>query len=166
MVQDLRFALRMLLRKPGLTLIAVLTLSLGIGANTAIFSVVNAVLLKPLPYANPERLVMLWESGAKTGGVFDARMSNFLAWRDAQEVFTQLGAYQYQDFNLSGGERPERIQGVFVTANLFPLLGVQPVEGRNFAPEEERASQHQVVIVSHDFWRQRLVAIQTSKRKR
>jgi putative ABC transport system permease protein len=153
MVQDLRFALRMLLRKPGLTLIAILTLSLGIGANTAIFSVIHAVLLKPLPYANPERLVMLWESNAKTGGVFDVRTSNFLAWRDAQQVFTQLGAYQYQDFSLSGGERPERIQGVFVTANLFPLLGVQPVRGRNFAPEEERAGQHRVVIVSHDFWR-------------
>jgi putative ABC transport system permease protein len=156
MVQDLRFALRMLLRKPGLTLIAVLTLGLAIGANTAIFSVIHAVLLKPLPYANPERLVMLWESDARTGGVFDVRTSNFLAWRDAQQVFTHLGGYQYQDFNLSGGERPERIQGVFVTANLFPLLGVQPIRGRNFAPEEERAGQHQVVIVSHDFWRQHL----------
>jgi putative ABC transport system permease protein len=155
MFQDLRFALRMLLKRPGFTLIAILTLSLGIGANTAIFSVVHAVLLKPLPYATPERLVMLWESSPKIGGEFDVRINHFLAWRDEQQVFAQLAAYQYQDFNLSGGDRPERIQGVLVTANLFPLLGVQPAEGRNFLPEEERDGQHRVAIVSHDFWRRR-----------
>ncbi len=155
MIQDLRFAVRMLLKKPGITFIAILTLSLGIGANTAIFSVVHAVLLKPLPYADPERLVMLWESSEKIGGEFDVRISNFLAWREEQQVFAQLAAYQYQDFNLSSGNRPERIQGVLVTATLFSLLGVQPAAGRNFLPEEERYGQHRVVIVSHDFWRRR-----------
>jgi putative ABC transport system permease protein len=153
--QDLRFGARMLAKKPGFTMMAVITLALGVGANTAIFSVVHAVLLKPLPYTAPERLVMLWESDAKTGGEFDVRISNFLAWRDGQRAFTQLGAFQYQDFNLSGGDRPERIQGVLVTANLFPLLGAQPAAGRDFLPEEERDGQHRVVIVSHDFWRRR-----------
>jgi putative ABC transport system permease protein len=155
MIQDLRFAVRMLLKRPGITLIAILTLSLGVGANTAIFSVVHAVLLKPLPYAAPERLAMLWESSAKIGGKFDVRINHFLAWRDDQKVFTELAAYQYQDFNLSGGDRPERIQGVLVTANLFPTLGAQPAAGRGFLPEEERAGRHRVVIVSHDFWRRR-----------
>jgi len=155
MVQDLRFAVRMLLQKPGYSLIAILTLGLGIGANTAIFSVVHAVLLKPLPYADPERLVMVWESSVKIGSEATPRMMNFLAWRDEQQVFSQLGAYQYQDFNLSGSGRPERIQGVRVTANLFSLLGVQPLAGRKFLPEEEREGQHRVVIISHDFWRQR-----------
>jgi putative ABC transport system permease protein len=155
MIQDLRFAVRMLLKKPGFALTAILTLSLGVGANTAIFSVVHAVLLKPLPYADPERLVMLWESSAKIGGEFDVRISDFLAWRDEQQVFAQLAAFQYQDFNLSSSDRPERIQGVLVTANLFPLLGVQPATGRNFLPEEEHYGRHRVVIVSHDFWLQR-----------
>jgi putative ABC transport system permease protein len=153
--QDLRYGIRMLRRNPGFTFVAVLTLSLGIGANTAIFSVVRAILLKPLPYTDPERLVMVWESSAKTGGEFDVRISNFLAWRDEQQVFAQLAAFQYQDFNLSGGDRPERIQGVLITANLFPLLGAQPAAGRNFLPEEERDGWHRVVIVSHDFWRRR-----------
>jgi len=113
--QDLRYGARMLAKNPGFTLIAVITLALGIGANTAIFSVVHAVLLKPLPYTDPERLVMVWESDAKTGGEFDVRIMNFLAWRDEQQVFTQLAAFQYQDFNLSGGDRPERIQGAVLT---------------------------------------------------
>src|SRR5215813_15491058 len=110
--QDLRYGVRTLMKSPGFAFVAVLTLALGIGANTAIFSVVHAVLLKPLPYTDPERLVMVWESDAKTGGEFDVRIMNFLAWRDEQQVFTQLAAFQYQDFNLSGGDRPERIQGV------------------------------------------------------
>src|SRR5262249_16190268 len=151
--QDLRYGARMLVRNPGFTLMAVITLALGIGANTAIFSVVRAVLLKPLPYTDPERLVMVWESDAKTGGEVDVRISDFLAWRDEQQAFTQMGAFDYQDFNLSGGDRPERIQGVLVTANLFPLLGAQPAAGRNFLPEEERDGRHRVVIISQDFQR-------------
>ncbi len=153
--QDLRYGARMLVKNPGFTLVAVITLALGIGANTAIFSVVHAVLLKPLPYTDPERLVMVWESSAKSGGEFTPRIKNFLVWREQQQVFAQLGAFQYQDFNLSGGDRPERIQGVRVTANLFSLLGVQPAAGRDFLPEEELDGQHRVVIISHDFWRRR-----------
>jgi len=158
MIQDLRFAVRMLLKKPSFTLISILTLSLGIGANTAIFSVVYSVLLKPLPYKDPERLVMVWESSAKRSDEVTVRINNFLAWRERQQVFTQLAAFQYQDFNLSSSDRPERLQGVWVTANLLPLLGVQPVMGRNFLPEEEHYGQHRIVIVSYDFWLQHLGA--------
>src|SRR5262249_23747175 len=153
LLQDLRYGARMLVSNPSFALTAVITLALGIGANTAIFSVVRAVLLKPLPYTHPERLVMVRQSAAKTGGEFDVRISNFLAWRDEQRAFTQLAAFQYQDFNLSGGDRPERIQGVLVTANLFPLLGAQPAAGRNFLPEEEHDGRHRVVIISQDFQR-------------
>ena len=151
--QDLRYGARMLLRRPAFTLIAVVTLALGIGANTAVFSVIHAVLLRPLPYADPERLMMLWESDAKEGGEFAVRVKNFLAWRDQQQAFVQLAAFQYQDLNLSGGDRPERVQGLSVTADLFPLLGVRPAGGRDFLPEEEQEGRHRVVIISDDFRR-------------
>src|SRR5262249_14209011 len=150
LIQYLRYGVRTLMKSPGFAFVAVLTLALGIGANTAIFSVVHAVLLKPLPYTDPERLVMVWESDAKTGGEFGARIMNFLAWRDERQVFMQLAAFQYQDFNLSGGDRPERIQGALVTANLFPMLGAQPAAGRNFLPEAEHNGQHRIVIISQD----------------
>jgi putative ABC transport system permease protein len=158
LLQDLRFGQRMLMKKPGFTLIAVITLALGIGANTAIFSVVNGVLLSPLPYADPERLAMVWESGAKTGGEYEVRVQNFLSWRQQQQVFDQIAAFQYQDFNLTGGDQPERLQAVYVTANMFPLLGVQPALGRNFSPTEERFGQHRVVIISQDFRQRHLGA--------
>ena len=149
--QDVRYGARVLLKNPGFALNVMLTLALGIGANTAIFSVVNAVLLRPLPYANPGKLAMVWESNTKDGGEIAVRVNNFLAWREQQQVFEQLGAFQYQDFNLSGGDRPERIQGLRVTANLFSLVGVRPAAGRDFLPEEERDGQHRVVIISQDF---------------
>jgi len=151
LMQDLRFGLRMLRKNPGFSFVAILKLTLGIGANTAIFSVVNAVLLNPLPYADPDRLMMVWESGAKTGGEYAVRVQNFLAWQRQQQVFEHIGAFQYQDFNLTGNDKPERIQAVYVTANLFPLLGVQPALGRGFLTEEERHGRHRVVIISQDF---------------
>ncbi len=153
LLQDLRFGLLMLRKQPDFSLIAVLTLALGIGANTAIFSVINGVLLSPLPYADPERLALVWESVAKTGGEYAVRVQNFLSWRQQQQVFDQIAAFQYQDFNLTGGDQPERVQAVYVTANMFPLLGVQPALGRNFSPTEERFGRHRVVIISQDFRR-------------
>ncbi len=159
MFQDLRFGLRMLLKNPGFTLIAVLTLALGIGANTAIFSVVNAVLLRPLPYPEPERLIRLWESNPGRGWPeFSASAPNFADWRKQQTVFEQLAAYGFDTFNLTGGGEPERVFALGVTANLFPTLGTPPALGRNFLPEEEQPGRHRVAILSDGLWQRRFGA--------
>ena len=135
-VLDVRYALRMLIRNPGFTLISVLALGLGIGANTAIFSVVNSVLLRPLPFKDPERLAMIWEKNiprSRDRNVVSP--ANYLDWRDQNQSFEQIGAYLFtlQPLNLatSGGE-PERVMGALVTAEVFPLLGIQPFMGRTF----------------------------------
>ncbi len=152
--QDLRYGVRMLLKNPGFTLIAVLTLALGIGANTAIFSVINTILLRPLPYAAPEQLVMVWESfpGSREN---PSMPSNFADWRAQNQVFTDMAAWVEQTFNLSGGGDPEKLEGLRVTANLFALLGVKPVLGRTFLPEEDRPGASQVVLISFSLWQRR-----------
>ena len=157
LLQDLRFGVRMLLKHPGFTFIAVMTLALGIGANTAIFSIVNAVLLRQLPYPEPSRLVMLW-STMQSQGVSSSGSSlpDYREWRDHNHVFEGLGGYYYGDFNLSGASRePERVQGGRVTANLFQVLGVAPAMGRGFLPEEEKWGRHQVVMLSYELWQRR-----------
>lgn len=159
MIQDLRYGVRMLLKHPGFTTIAVITLALGIGANTAIFSVVNAVLLRPLPYQEPERLIRLWESNPGRGlPEFSASALNFEDWRKQQTVCEQLAAYEFATFNLTGGGEPERVAALGVTANLFPTLGTPPALGRNFLPEEEQAGRHRVAILSDGLWRRRFGA--------
>jgi len=159
MFQDLRYGVRMLLKTPGFTVVAVLTLALGIGANTTIYSVVNAVVLRPLPYPEPERLVRLWESNPKRGlPEFSVSAPNFADWRNQQESFEQLAAYEYTTFNLTGDGEPQRIAGLAVTANLFPALGILPVLGRNFLSEEEQAGSYRVVILSNDLWQRRFAA--------
>jgi putative ABC transport system permease protein len=157
LVYDVRYGIRMLARNPGFTVVAVLTLALGIGANTAIFSVVNAVLLRPLPFANPERLVTLFERNLKMGYDQNApAAANYLDWRAQNRVFTQMAAYGGDgQFNLSGAERPERVAGAAVTANLFPLLGVSPLLGRAFATEEEQPGNDRVVVLSYGLWKER-----------
>src|SRR5436190_15226986 len=145
--QDLRYGARMLRRRPGFTLIAVLTLALGIGANTAIFSVVNAVLLRSLPYPEPERLIRLWESNPGRGWPeFSASAPNFEDWRKQQAVCEQLAAYEFTTFNFTGSGEPERVAALSVTATLFPVLGTLPARGRNFLPAEEQAGQSHVAI--------------------
>jgi len=157
--QDLRYGFRMLLKRPGFTAIAVLALALGIGANTAIFSVVNAVLLRPLPYKDPARLMAVWETNAQLGPEMRNRnevaLGNFRDWRARSQVFEQLGALFYANVNLTGVAEPERIQSVVVTTNLFQVLGVQPMVGRSFSPEEEKPGSPRVVILSHGLWQQR-----------
>src|SRR5262245_19247197 len=152
--QDLRYGARMLLKRPGFTLVAVVTLSLGIGANTAIFSVVNAVLLRPLPYAEPERLVWLW--GNVRGGTNRASVSplDFLDYREQSRSFEQLGAFFSPGIvvNLTGGGEPERLRGSAVTANYFDLFGVKPAFGRAFLAEDEEAGGAKVVVLSHRLW--------------
>jgi putative ABC transport system permease protein len=158
-LQDVRYGLRMLMKRPGFTAVAVIALALGIGANTAIFSVVNAVLLRPLPFKEPERLVAVWETNAKLGAELRDRnevaMANFLDWRKQNQVFEQLAALAYANVNLTGVAEPERIQGAVVTTNLFQALGVLPLAGRAFLPEEEQVSSPRAVIISHGLWQRR-----------
>ena len=153
LVHDLRFGVRMMVRNPLFTVIAIVTLALGIGANTAIFSVVDAVLLRPLPYPQPDRLVFLWSHDTPRGG---SSVPDYREWRDHNQVFEGLGAFYYGDFNLSAGaEAPERVQGAQVTANLFQVLQVSPALGRLFTPEEEQFGKHHVALLSDKLWQRR-----------
>ncbi len=157
--QDLRYALRMLFKNPGFTAVAVLTLALGIGANTAIFSVVNTVLLQPLPYKDPDRLVMVWEDSTKAGFPRDTpAAANYINWRDQNQVFEGMAAIADTSLNLTGVGEPERIDGRRVSANLFPLLGVEPRLGRAFSPEEDQPGANRVVIISHGLWQRRFAS--------
>src|SRR5262245_5708464 len=159
MFQDLRFSLRMLLKNPGFTLVAMLTLAVGIGANTAIFSVVNAVLLRPLPYQDPDRLAMLWTDDPKHD-IHEEGVSypNFLDWRGQNKLFTDMAiCSRGNPVVLTGVDEPERVMGDLVSANLFPLLGVRPALGRAFSPDEE-LRRTRVVVISHGLWRRRFGA--------
>ena len=152
--QDMRYGARMLLKKPGFTLIAVITLALGIGANTAIFSLVNAVLLRPLPFAESERLVWTW--GEFSGGNrASTSPPDFLDYRAQNRCFEELAAMLFKSFNLTGSGEPDRLVGSMVTANFFQALGVKLVHGRAFLPEEERSAPAQVAIIGQGLWQRR-----------
>src|SRR6266508_1524952 len=156
--QDLRYGARMLKNQPGFTLIAVVTLALGIGANTAIFSVINGVLLRPLAFHNPDRLFMLWTNNPiyQLGfHEFPAANTDLPEWRATATSFEQLAAFQSNPADLSGGGDPEQVGGVEVTANLLPLLGVQPLLGRNLSAEEEQPGRDRVAILRHALWQRR-----------
>jgi len=152
---DIRFGLRSLKKRPSFTAIAIITLALGIGANTAIFSVVNAVLLRPLPFPHPEQLVTLWERNPKQGYEQNPPAAgNFVDWRDQNRVFAQMAIYEpSKRFNLSFEERAERVTGAAVSPSLFDLLGVGPVRGRAFSSADEQPGHNQVVIISEAFRR-------------
>jgi putative ABC transport system permease protein len=146
----------MLVKNPGFTAVAVIALALGIGANTAIFSVVNTVLLRPLPYKDPERLVMVFEDSSKHGFPRDSpSAANYIDWRDQNHVFENIAAIGGASFNLTGAGDPERIDGSRVSAALFPLLGVSPQVGRWFTADEDQAGANRVVIMSHRLWQRR-----------
>src|SRR5262245_30779035 len=147
--QDLRYGARMLIKNPGFTLITVATLSLGIGANTAIFSVINGVFLNPLAYYEPERLMMIWEK--LTRGQLELSPEDYLEYERRNQVFAQMGAAEGGNFNLTGGREPVHVDGQAATASLFPLLGVQPMLGRTFTKEEDDANAP-VVVLSHRLW--------------
>jgi len=157
LLQDLRYGLRMLAKNPGLTAIALFTLALGIGANTALFSVVNGVLLNPLPYAESNRLVALYSHYAN---YTQASISypNFLDWVHDNRSFSALAAFRGDDFNLTGSGEPERVPVEMVSASLFPVLGVKPVLGRTFRPEEEQLGAAPVVLIGGGFWKRKLAA--------
>jgi predicted permease len=153
--QDIRYALRMLAKNPAFTAIAVVALALGIGANTAIFSVVNAVLLRPLPFKHPEQLVMLWENAAHLGFPKDTPSpANFLDWQKQAHSFTGMAAMVERSFNLTGVGEPERLEGRRVSANLFALLGVPALLGRTFVADDDQPGSH-VVLLSHSLWQRR-----------
>jgi len=153
--QDLRYGLRMLVRNPAFTVVAVIALALGIGANSAIFSVVNTVLLKPLPYKNPDALVLVWDEQTHLGFPKDTPSpANFLDWREQNTVFEGMAAMTERSLNLTGVGEPERLDGQRVSANLFSLLGVEPQLGRAFTAEEDKPGSR-VVILSHRVWQTR-----------
>jgi putative ABC transport system permease protein len=149
LLQDIRYGLRVLWRSPGVTFAAVLALALGIGANTAIFSLVNAVVLRPLPYAQPERLVLAAYALA------EAAPANFLDWRKQNQSFEDMAAVNFWSANLNAGELPERLEGFQVTPSLFALLGVQPIQGRTFTAAEEQPGNDAVVLLSYGLWQRR-----------
>jgi putative ABC transport system permease protein len=157
MINDLRYALRILLKNPGFTVVATLALALGIGANTAIFSIVNAVLLRPLPLREPEQLVAIF--GAFRGGAQLASVSpaDFKDYRDQNQVFEQLAAAQSVSVpvSLTGSGEPERLTGARVTANYFEALGIRPGLGRGFVSSDEQEGEHQKVVLSHGLWLRR-----------
>ena len=156
LVQDLRYGARMLLQKPAFTFVVVLALAVGIGANSAIFSVVNAVLLRPLPYADPERLVMIWMDNSRINVAEDWHsFPNYTDYRDHNEVLESIAAFNNRSFSITGSGEPERVQAAWMTASLIPLLGVSPALGRNFSPEEEQPGKDQVVILGHGLWQRR-----------
>ena len=154
LAQDIRYAIRTLAKTPGFTAIAVLTLMLGIGANTALFSVVNGVLLNPLPYAQPDRLAALYE---KTANFQRSSISypNFLDWQKDNHSFDSMAAYRTDEFNMTGAGEPERLRGDMISADFFSLFGVQPVIGRNFSADEDRVGGAPVVLISGGFWKRR-----------
>ncbi|HEU0173402.1 MAG TPA: ABC transporter permease [Blastocatellia bacterium] len=159
MFQDLRYGARMLLKTPGFTFVAVLTLALGIGANTAIFSLVKAVSLRPLPYQDPGRLAMLWTDDPKHD-IHEEGVSylNFLDWRSQSQLFTDMAiCSRGNPVVLTGGDEPERVMGDLVSANLFPLLGVRTALGRSFSSDEE-LRRMRVVVISHGLWLRRFGA--------
>jgi putative ABC transport system permease protein len=154
-VQDLKFALRMLAKSPGFTLVAVLTLALGIGANTAIFSIVNAVLLRPLPFQDSSQLVLLRETYKGVGNV-SVSYPNFLDWRQQSHSFSAMAVVNNVAFNLSGVAQPENIGGYAVSPNFLALVGVRPVLGRDFLPGEEKPGTAPVILLSYQLWQSHL----------
>ncbi len=157
-MNDLKFACRQLLKNPGFTAVAVLTLALGIGANTAMFSIVNGVLLRPLPLTEPDRIVMIWESSPETER---RRVSpaNFLDWQKQGTLFESMGCSPAwlgsREFNVVGPDSTERVAGAYVSSGFFPALGVNPLLGRGFLPGEDQPDTSAVAVLSHGFWQQR-----------
>ena len=157
LLRDIQYAVRVLLKNPGFSAVAIITLALGIGANTAIFSVVNAVVLRPLPYAEPDRLVMLWE----TMGANDSRSAapgNFVDWRAQNNTLQELAATFYANFNLTSDGEPDRIDGATITSNLMSMLGAPTQLGRTFQPDDDGHQDRSLVLISDGLWKRRFGA--------
>jgi hypothetical protein len=155
LAQDVRYALRTLRKSPGFTIVAVLTLALGIGANTAIFSVVQGVLLAPLPYSEPERLVFVWQNNLTLKHIISDSYPDFLDWQRNARSFRQMTAFDWQDRDLTSPGTPEHINGKLISSGFFGTLGVEPILGRDLSPQEDKPGGAPVVIISNRLWRDR-----------
>jgi putative ABC transport system permease protein len=156
MLSEIKVALRGLAKTPGFTIIAIVTIALGIGANTAVLSLVNALLIRPLPYKNPQKLVLIWEQFAQQGlERIPVSAPEYLDYEKQLQSYDRIAAFDYADFNLTGGDMPERVQGSVVSPSLFPLLGVEPIKGRTFAPNEMEPGRDDVVVISARLWQRR-----------
>jgi predicted permease len=154
--QDIRYGLRVLSKRPAFTAVAVVALALGIGANSAIFSVVNALLLRPLPFRDPDKLVQVWEADVKRGQeTGTVAYPNFADWRDQNDVFEQVVAYSDRTFDLTSSAEPERIQGAIVSPSFFPMLRIKPMLGRVLLPEEDQPNKIFSVVMSERLWQRR-----------
>jgi putative ABC transport system permease protein len=163
LLQDLRCAVRALRRNPGFTIVAVITLALGIGANTAIFSVVHGVLLRPLPYHEPQRLVRLFTAFRGSGEArYAMSQPEFMDYKGLTGVFENAAAYTGAGLTLTGNGEPERVRGIAATRDLLPVLGVAPARGRNFQDDDGRQGTEPVVILSHDYWQNRFGGDETT----
>ena len=154
-IRDLRQGFRLLLRAPGFAVTAILTLALGIGATTALFTVVNAVLLEPLPFPGSNRIIQVWRSELPALTYGSASYARYLDWREHQRVFTDLGAWSPRGFTLSGPEGPERVTGVMASASFFNVIGAPAIAGRYFTDDEDRRGAPKVAVISEGLWRRR-----------
>ena len=156
LLQDLRFALRLLMKNPGFALMAAIIMALGIGANTAIFSIVNKVLIEPLPFRNVDRVVQIWHTPPQSSfpgmTTFSVSAANFLDWQKQNHVFDKMALYTGADFDLTGSGKPEAISASPVSPAFFSVLGIDPIHGRIFRPEENNPGQNHEVILSYKFW--------------
>jgi len=156
LLQDIRFGVRMLGKHGAFTFVALLTLALGIGANTAIFSVANAIVFRPLPYSAPQQLVGVWTKDLKRpGSQYPASLPTFRDWQQQSHLFSGFAAYAFNRFHVSGNEGPDETRGTFTSANFFEVMGVKPVLGRVLQPADER---ERVVVIGDELWRRRFNA--------
>jgi putative ABC transport system permease protein len=156
LLQDLRYSFRSLIKNVGFTVVAVIALALGTGANSAIFSVVNAVLLRPLPYGNPDELMMIWGNNLKSGNTKSGISApDFIDYQNENRSFEGLASFTYDDFNLSGSDVPEHVQGTMVSSNFFEVLGVKPAVGRLMLAEDGQPGADRVVVISSGLWKRR-----------
>src|SRR5262249_6628593 len=154
--QDLRYGARILLKQPAVTLVAVVTLALGSGANTAIFRLVNGILLRPLPFREPDRVVRLLEASPKLGlATWGVSQADFAAYRDQNRSFESVALYNSSAVNLTGDGEPERLPSTSVTADFFKVFGVNPLLGRTFVAGEDVQGRNTICVISHAFWQRR-----------
>lgn len=154
-LQDIRYGLRMLLKRPGTSIVAILALAIGIGANTATFSLVDGLLFRPLAFNNLDRLVMVW-NGTNAGNRLAATPADFLDWKREQQSFDKLVGYRWWSVNLTGADEPERVQGFQVSTDFFEALEVHPLAGRTFATDEAQAGRDRVAVINERLWTRRV----------